>query len=186
MWIWCPWQWEVIWNLINAEHIVKVTKSLMHLFSSSYLKNMTVFETNISHCGHPCILFFIGSTFKSFSSFYRSWGASLVAPACQCSKHGFDPLVRKVHWRRKQQPTPVFLPGKSHGQKVPGGPQSKVVTKQLDTTWQLNNNNNNHHSWAYPIILYVVLGNYFFSPEMHQCVHWNNTLIPIQKLPFVF
>ena len=29
----------------------------------------------------------------------------------------FDPWVRKIPWRRKWQPTPVFLPGKSHGQR---------------------------------------------------------------------
>ena len=29
----------------------------------------------------------------------------------------FDPLVVKIPWRRKWQPTPVFLPGKSHGQR---------------------------------------------------------------------
>ena len=29
----------------------------------------------------------------------------------------FDPWVRKMPWRRKWQPTPVFLPGKSHGQR---------------------------------------------------------------------
>ena len=29
----------------------------------------------------------------------------------------FDPWVRKISWRRKWQPTPVFLPGKSHGQR---------------------------------------------------------------------
>ena len=28
---------------------------------------------------------------------------------------GFDPWVRKIPWRRAWQPTPVFLPGKSHG-----------------------------------------------------------------------
>ena len=28
-----------------------------------------------------------------------------------------DPWVRKIPWRRKWQPTPVFLPGKLHGQK---------------------------------------------------------------------
>ena len=27
----------------------------------------------------------------------------------------FDPWVWKILWRRKRQPTPVFLPGKSHG-----------------------------------------------------------------------
>ena len=35
-------------------------------------------------------------------------------PACQCKRVGFDPWVRKIPWRRKWQPTPVFLPGKSH------------------------------------------------------------------------
>ena len=29
----------------------------------------------------------------------------------------FDPWVRKIPWRRKGQPTPVFLPGKSHRQR---------------------------------------------------------------------
>ena len=35
----------------------------------------------------------------------------------QCRKHGFDPWVGKIPWRRKWQSTPVFLPGKSHGQR---------------------------------------------------------------------
>ena len=29
----------------------------------------------------------------------------------------FDPWVGKIPWRRKWHPTPVFLPGKSHGQR---------------------------------------------------------------------
>ena len=28
-----------------------------------------------------------------------------------------DPWVRKIPWRRKWSPTPVFLPGESHGQR---------------------------------------------------------------------
>ena len=28
---------------------------------------------------------------------------------------GFDPWVQKIPWRRKWQPTPVFLPDESHG-----------------------------------------------------------------------
>jgi len=32
-------------------------------------------------------------------------------------RHGFDPWVRKIHWRRKWQPTPAFFPGKSHGER---------------------------------------------------------------------
>ena len=41
-------------------------------------------------------------------------------PTCQCRRRRrrrFDPWVRKIPWRRKWQPTPVFLPGKSHGQR---------------------------------------------------------------------
>ena len=30
----------------------------------------------------------------------------------------FDPWVRKIPWRRKWQPTPVFMPGKSHRQEL--------------------------------------------------------------------
>ena len=38
-------------------------------------------------------------------------------PACQHRRLEFDPWVREMPWRRKWQPTPVFLPGKSHGQR---------------------------------------------------------------------
>ena len=30
----------------------------------------------------------------------------------RCRRHGFDPWVGKIPWRRKWQPTPVLLPGK--------------------------------------------------------------------------
>ena len=30
----------------------------------------------------------------------------------------FNPWVRKISWRRKWQPTPVLLPGKSYGQRA--------------------------------------------------------------------
>ena len=42
-------------------------------------------------------------------------------PTCQCRRCGFDPWVGKIPWKRKWQPTPVFLPGKSHGQSSLAG-----------------------------------------------------------------
>ena len=33
------------------------------------------------------------------------------------AEDAFDPWVGKIPWRRKWQPTPVFLPGESHGQR---------------------------------------------------------------------
>ena len=35
----------------------------------------------------------------------------------QCRRLRFYPQVGKIPWRRKWQPTPEFLPGKSHGQR---------------------------------------------------------------------
>ena len=40
--------------------------------------------------------------------------------SCQCMRyktHRSSPWVGKIPWRRKWQPTPVFLPGESHGQR---------------------------------------------------------------------
>ena len=40
--------------------------------------------------------------------------------ACNAGDAGrrvFDPWARKMLWRRPWQPTPVFLPGESHGQR---------------------------------------------------------------------
>ena len=35
----------------------------------------------------------------------------------QKSRYKFNPCIRKFPWMKKQQPTPVFLPGASHGQR---------------------------------------------------------------------
>ena len=35
----------------------------------------------------------------------------------KCRRCRFDPWVRKIPWRRKWKSTPVFLPGKAHGQR---------------------------------------------------------------------
>ena len=45
-------------------------------------------------------------------------------------------LVRKIPWNRKWQPTPVFLPGESHGQKSLAG-HSPWGHKEWDTTERL-------------------------------------------------
>ena len=41
-----------------------------------------------------------------------------------CKRCRFDPWVRKNPWRKKQQPTPVFLPGKFHGPRSLAPPLS--------------------------------------------------------------
>ena len=53
--------------------------------------------------------------------------------------HGFYLWVGKIPWRRKWQPTPVSLPGKSHGQRSLVG-CSPWGCKELGTTEQLTLN----------------------------------------------
>ena len=48
-------------------------------------------------------------------------GASGKESTCQGrrhKRHGFNPWVGKIPWRRAWQPTPVFLPRESHGQRT--------------------------------------------------------------------
>ena len=55
-----------------------------------------------------------------------AWGlcCSRKESSCQSRRRrrcGFDPSVVKISWRRKWQPTPVFLPEKPHGQGILAG-----------------------------------------------------------------
>ena len=75
----------------------------------------------------------------------RSWRLTYIhynsgkESACQCRTHRtrrVNPWVRKIQedsWRRKWQPTPVFLPEESHGQRALAG-YSPWGRKELDTT----------------------------------------------------
>ena len=64
-------------------------------------------------------------------------GSAGKEPACQCrrcKRRGFNPWVRKIPWRKKWQPTPVFLPGKFHGQRslvgyIPWGRKESDATE---------------------------------------------------------
>ena len=71
-----------------------------------------------------CILF-VSYLAPSFNYTCLSLWASRVAQMVQnlpanagdISRSGFDPWARKTSWRRTQPPTPVFLPGESHGHR---------------------------------------------------------------------
>ena len=60
----------------------------------------------------------------------------MLVRALQCRRPGFDPWAGKIPWRRKWQPVPVFLPGKSHGQRSLAG-YSPWDHKESDLTEQL-------------------------------------------------
>ena len=82
-------------------------------------------------CSEEFVKLFLDSSCRGFLG-----GASGKESACQCWRHKrcrFDPWLRKIPWRRPWQPTPVFLPGESLGQRtlVGYGPQGH---KESDTT----------------------------------------------------
>jgi len=49
--------------------------------------------------------------------FELPWWLSGKESACQVGDMGSSPGLGRFPWRRKWQPTEVFLPGKSHGQR---------------------------------------------------------------------
>ena len=83
-------------------------------------------------------------------------------------QYRIDPWVRKISWRRKWQPTPLFLPGKSHGQKSLAG-YSPKSRKESDMTEWLNI----HHHHA--VIKYMLLSYKFLYSliwRMGACAHF--------------
>ena len=91
---------------------------------------------------YDLLIFFSSMSAKTMPSF--PGGTSGKESTCQsrrCRRCGFDPWVRKIPWRRKWQPTPVFLPEKFHGQRSltdysPWYCKESDVAKQLNTHTQ--------------------------------------------------
>ena len=79
-------------------------------------------------------------------------GAVVKSPPAnkrRCRKCSFDPWVRKIPWRRKWQPTLVFLPGKSHRQRNLAG-YSSWGYKGSDTTERPNTHTHTHtHTYTH-------------------------------------
>ena len=90
----------------------------MHLFILLY--NFLLKYSSFTMC--KCT-----SKWFSCTYIYKGFPGGTVAKkksTCQCRRYqrlGFVPWVRKIPWRRKWQPSPVFLPGKFHGQKILAG-----------------------------------------------------------------
>ena len=83
----------------------------------------------------------IVGSYDSFRSF--SGGARVGESACQRrrhKRHRFDPWVGKIPCWKKWQPTPVFVPGESHGQRIlahcsPWGHKESDLTAHTHTLY---------------------------------------------------
>ena len=83
----------------------------------------------------------IWSLKKEREMFLALIGASGKGSACQfrrCKRCRYNPWVKKILWRRAWKPTPVSLPGESHGQRSlvgysPWGYWESDTTESLST-----------------------------------------------------
>ena len=123
-------------------------------------------------------MFLVLEKFKVVSSWSPLAGACLPwwlrwqSVCLQCGRPGLNPWVRKIHWRRQWQPTPVFSPGKSHGWNLVG--YSPWGRKELDMTERL------HFTYRYTNLTYFQPTYDFFcvcfgmlTASHLQCPLWN-------------
>ena len=121
-------------------------------------KKNVVFSINETKLHHPSSSFVDGEQFLNILEFpyfhvfpyfhfhvgFHTTGASLVAqtvknsPALQ--ETWFNPLVRKIPWRREWLPTPVFLPGEPPWTEEPGGLQSMGL-QRVGHNWEISFSN---------------------------------------------
>ena len=101
----------------------------------------------------------------------ESWVQIAIHPTWHfmwCRRPGFDPWVRKIRWRREWQPTPVFLPGESHGRRTPG--------RLPSMEWQRV-----RHSWVTSLSLFF----WSFSAELLRQVErlkFQNKYLRLKKI----
>jgi len=79
-----------------------------------------------------------------------------------CRRPGFHLWVETILWRRKRQPTPVFLPGKSHGQWSLAG-YSPWGRKELDRTEQLHLLTTSYSYFVFVHVCVCVYGKHTFE-----------------------
>ena len=132
---------------------------------SSDISSFLVLLTSFSLCS--CLVLLSGQWFsrsrvrKVFLCFLSHaclglpWWLSSKESTCnagdhlQSRRHRFSLWVKKIPWRRKRQPSPIFLP-KIPWTEEPGGPQS-MESQEQDLTQGLN-----HHHYHQPYLLFKI------------------------------
>ena len=139
----------------GAQHLVKALKVLVELLNQSVKKfqQKLLLWVVLNHiesymvCVCMCICVMVICACPWIILGFPG-GASGKKPASQCRRYKrcrFEPWVGDIPWRRKWQPTPVFLPGESYAQSSLAG-YSPWGHKELDTTEWLSTRAHNTYS----------------------------------------
>ena len=129
-WTTCPTGWELPRNT-RGQTLLGEVSGLAHLekwwIVLWKLVRLLVYPTELVRLGFvfsqsrsTAFSFLCPKLWSLLSSPGLPTGTSGKESAYQCrrhKRHGFNPWVREIPWRRAWQPAPVFLPGESHGQR---------------------------------------------------------------------
>ena len=131
-----PWSASLflwVW-LLQILHISEIRQ---YLFFCVWLISLSIMSSGFIHVVENGRMdFFLFKGWIVFYCLYKlglPWWLNGKESICQCRRCRFDPWVGKIPWRRKWQPTPVFLPGKSHRQRSLAG-YSPRGSQESDTS----------------------------------------------------
>ena len=168
-----------------TERQISITHNKKSRIISSISTHMLGASTSFSE------LIFPVSTTRSYIHFKIQHNLRWLSDksAGQCRRHRrwrFDPWGGKMPWRRKWQPTPVFLPGESHGQKSPMG-YSPRGCKELDTTeWLSRQAQHNHSCRNHVFTRQCILKIFTFSRDVKLTTFYRNQMIHYKSLVFLW
>ena len=115
----------------------------------------TFFKRRQFQVVYPFLLFFVSSLLFPLTHFAWNTNQRLFCNhkglaqwlkwqriCLQFRRPRLDPWAGKIHWRRKWQPNPVFLPGEVHGQRrlagySPWGCKESAMTERLTLSFSL-------------------------------------------------
>ena len=135
-------QWA--WIAVSSSRIIAIVYTSVHSLCCIFMrfhKCVYVSIMVVSQNSFTLIFLCVVSENSLFTRIYQYFRLlrwlNGKESACQYRRCGFAPWVRKISWRRKRQPTPVFLPGKSLGQRSLVS-YSLWGRKESDTTERLS------------------------------------------------
>ena len=119
------------WNLLCSSPFMNMQIPLALNFPNLDVLGDTALGKIPQQVSSPYLLWIINPSFSPSLAWLclglmptKRWtqfsGDSGKEPTCQSRrqrKRKFNPWVRKIPWRRKWQPTPIFLPEEFHGQR---------------------------------------------------------------------
>ena len=97
----------------------------------TFSNSIFTMEPFLSPCGHTHTIRITVSHISVPIGFLTH--QDLQMPVQETKRQGFDPCIGNLPWRRAWQPSPVFLPGESHGERSLVG-YSPWGRKELDRT----------------------------------------------------